>query len=208
MPSWLFVGRAEYFLTRHFRTRSFGQVRPAKPLASSNPPDVTSPGQPVRALRNRLKAARRLSSRIKDKLINVLKAKALQEVLAAKALQEVLAAKALQEVLAAKALEEVLAAKALEEVLAAKVEAEVRAAKAEAEVRAAKALEEVLAAKVEAEVRAAEAEAEVRAAEAEAKVRAAKTEIEKNNLLHSLHWHTVTLAQMRGRLNMRGLLGE
>jgi len=107
-------------------------------LASSNPPDATSRGRHVRAIRKSFPAKGSVSS-INDELISAIKAKA---------------------------------------------EAEVRAVKAEAE----------------AEIRAAKAEAEVRAAKAEA-------ELEKNNLSHILQWRTVALAQLRGRLNMRGLLG-
>jgi regulator of protease activity HflC (stomatin/prohibitin superfamily) len=71
-------------------------------------------------------------------------------------------------------------------------------AKAQGEVLAAKA--EVQVAKAQWEAKTAKAEAEVRAAKAEA-------ELEKNNLSHTLQWRTVALAQLRGRLNMRGLLG-
>ena len=136
MQRWLFVERVEFFWTRHSNDRSIRQSRSAKPLASNNPPNVTSPGRRVRAIRKKFPAKGRASG-IDDELIIAIKAKA---------------------------------------------EAEVRAAKAEAEIRAAK------------------AEAEVRAAKAEA-------ELEKNNLSHILQWRTVALAQLRGRLNMRGLLG-
>lgn len=140
MQRWLFVGRVEFFRTRHSSDKGIRQSRSAKPSASNNSSDVASPGRQARAPRNRLKAKRRASN-INNELINALKAKA---------------------------------------------EAEVRAAKAEAEAQAAnlKATAEVQAAKLKAD-----------------------TEVEKNNLLHSLQWYTVALAQLRGRLNMRGLLG-
>jgi len=192
MQRWLFVERVECFWTRHYSRRSIGQSRSAKALASSNPPDATSRGRHVRAIRKSFPAKGSVSS-INDELISAIKAKAEAEVRAAKAETQI-----------AKAEAEARAAKALEEVLAAKAEAEVRAVKAEAEA-------EIRAAKGEAEVRAAKGEAEVRAAkaEAEAEVRAAKAEaeLEKNNLSHTLQWRTLVLAQLRGRLNMRGLLG-
>jgi hypothetical protein len=195
------VERVECFWTRHYSRRSIGQSRSGKALASSNPPDATSRGRHVRAIRKSFPAKGSVSS-INDELISAIKAKAEAEVRAAKAETQI-----------AKAEAEARAAKALEEVLAAKAEAEVRAVKAEAEaeIRAAKGEAEVRAAKGEAEVRAAKGEAEVRAAkaEAEAEVRAAKAEaeLEKNNLSHTLQWRTLALAQLRGRLNMRGLLG-
>ena len=61
----------------------------------------------------------------------------------------------------------------------------------------AKALAEVLVAKAQGEAQAAKAEAQ-----------AAKARGEAKDLLHSLQWRTVALAQLRGKLNMRGLLGE
>jgi uncharacterized membrane protein YqiK len=77
------------------------------------------------------------------------------------------------------------------------LELEVRAAKAEAE----KAVAEVRAEK-------AEAVAEVRAEKAEAEVRAEKAVAEITALTYELKSRTASLAVLKGRLNMRGLLGE
>jgi uncharacterized membrane protein YqiK len=124
------------------------------------PPNVTSRGRRVRAIRKKFPAKGRASG-IDDELISAIKAKAEAEARAAKALEEVLAAKG------------------------------------EAEARAAKALEEVLAAK---------AEADVRAVKAQRDAQTAKVQLEKQNLLYSIQ--QAALLRLRGKLNMRGLLGE
>ena len=84
-------------------------------------------------------------------------------------------------------------AKALAEVLVAKAQGEAQAAKAE-----------VQAAKAEAQA----AKAETQIVKAQGEAQAAKARGEAKDLLHSLQWRTVALAQLRGKLNMRGLLGE